>query len=134
MLCDELWSYRVFTGVGLFAYWGVRKLASDDQGGGGFWRWVRRGSVSVRVTWAPGSAPVTLVQGLAPRVLGAGLSILHLASAARLYRVRWCCASEGLPLPLRACHVPCRPLRCCDSDLTLGAGSAASRRLLSCSG
>ena len=90
----------MFTGVGLFAYWGVRKLAIDDQGGGGFWRWVRRGSVSVRVTWAPGSAPEALVQGLPLESWGQ-------ASASATRRVLPVCTVCTAGVLQRACPFPC---------------------------
>ena len=32
MLGDWLGHHRVFTGVGIFAWWGVRKLVSDGRG------------------------------------------------------------------------------------------------------
>ena len=40
----RLGHHRVFTGVGIFAKLGVRKLLSDDQGR--FWQWLQRGPVS----------------------------------------------------------------------------------------
>ena len=44
MLGDRLGCYGVFTGAVIFAYLGVRKLVSDDQGG--LWECLQRGSVS----------------------------------------------------------------------------------------
>ena len=45
-LGDWLGHHRVFTGAGIFAYLGVRKLVSDYHGG--FWQQLQRGSISFR--------------------------------------------------------------------------------------
>ena len=60
-LGDWLGHYRVFTGVGIFAYLGLRTLASDDQE---LLARLQRGSVSFR-TFVLGSASVAMEQSLA---------------------------------------------------------------------
>ena len=63
MLGDWFGCYRVSTGVGGFAYHGVRKPAGDG-GGQSFGRGYPGARSASEVTLALGSTPVALVQGL----------------------------------------------------------------------
>ena len=83
------------------------------------------------MTWVPGSASVALVQGLAPGVLGADLSVFHLLSpSCSMLSARVVCFRGPCPSRRGRGTSSYRPPCCCDSGLTLGAGSAASHRLL----
>ena len=61
-----MWCYRMFTGVGIFAYFGVRRFVGEDQ----HWQCYRGAQLALEVSLVLGSASVALVQGFTPVALG----------------------------------------------------------------